>query len=198
MKVYLAGPDVFHPQAREIGAAKRAICRELGLEGLFPLDNAENTGNRGALEAARAIYRGNVALMEACDAAIANLTPFRGPGCDPGTAFELGYMRALGRPVAAYTADPRTYPERVRDRAAVQAAADGGLVDGDGLAVEDFGLVDNLMLDGAVQASGLTVAAPDAPPAGDPYLDHAAFRRALAALAERLRRGDGAAPTPAG
>ncbi|MFC7552233.1 nucleoside 2-deoxyribosyltransferase [Pseudoroseomonas wenyumeiae] len=30
------------------------------------------------------------------------MTPFRGPSADAGTVFELGFMRALGRPVFGY------------------------------------------------------------------------------------------------
>ena len=44
--------------------------------------------------------------MRSCDAAVANLTPFRGVSADAGTAFEVGFMRALGRPVLGYTNTP--------------------------------------------------------------------------------------------
>ena len=40
MKIYLAGPDVFLPDAMEIGRRKAAICARHGLTGLYPLDNA--------------------------------------------------------------------------------------------------------------------------------------------------------------
>ena len=40
MKIYLAGPDVFLPDAVEIGRRKAAICARHGLSGLYPLDNA--------------------------------------------------------------------------------------------------------------------------------------------------------------
>ena len=40
MKIYLAGPDVFLPDAVEIGRRKAAICARHGLTGLYPLDNA--------------------------------------------------------------------------------------------------------------------------------------------------------------
>jgi nucleoside 2-deoxyribosyltransferase len=33
--VYLAGPEVFLPNVREIGARKRAICERHGLVGVF-------------------------------------------------------------------------------------------------------------------------------------------------------------------
>ena len=35
-RVYLAGPEVFLTNAREIGARKRVICERHGLVGVFP------------------------------------------------------------------------------------------------------------------------------------------------------------------
>jgi hypothetical protein len=40
-RVYLAGPEVFLADAREIGAHKRAICARHGLVGVFPADEEE-------------------------------------------------------------------------------------------------------------------------------------------------------------
>ena len=40
MKIYLAGPDVFLPDAVEIGRRKARSVRAHGLTGLYPLDNA--------------------------------------------------------------------------------------------------------------------------------------------------------------
>ena len=52
-------------------------------------------------EQARRISRANEGLMRSCDALVANLTPFRGVSMDSGTAFEVGFMQALGRPLGA-------------------------------------------------------------------------------------------------
>ncbi|MGC2854713.1 nucleoside 2-deoxyribosyltransferase [Novispirillum sp. DQ9] len=160
--VYLAGPEVFLPDAVAIGAAKKAICARHGLEGLFPLDNALDLAGRAPPEAGRAIFRANVALMRRADAVIANLTPFRGPGCDPGTAFEVGFLHALGKPVFAYANTAQGHAARVVDffGGAVERRADGRLVDPEGLEVEDFGLVDNLMLDGAALEAGCFLSGP--------------------------------------
>ena len=89
MKIYLAGPDVFLPDAVEIGRRKVEICARHGLTGLYPLDNAIDLA---AADASLRIFRGNEAMMNEADAIIANLTPFRGPGADAGTVYELGYM----------------------------------------------------------------------------------------------------------
>ena len=59
------------------------------------------------------IFKGNEAMMDAADAIIANLTPFRGPSADAGTVYELGYMAGRGKLLFAYSNDPAAYPERV-------------------------------------------------------------------------------------
>jgi nucleoside 2-deoxyribosyltransferase len=38
MKIYLAGPDVFLPDAVDVGRRKVALCSRDGLIGLYPLD----------------------------------------------------------------------------------------------------------------------------------------------------------------
>src|SRR5246127_3097326 len=142
MKIYLAGPDVFLPDAIDIGKRKAAICARHGAHGLYPLDNAVDLS---AGDASLAIFKGNEAMMDAADAIIANLTPFRGPGADAGTVYELGYMAGRGKFCLAYSNDPAVYADRVREFTEV-ISRDGRLVDALGLAVEDFGLTDNLMM----------------------------------------------------
>jgi len=48
MKIYLAGPDVFLPDAIELGRRKADICARLGLSALYPLDNAIDLSARDA------------------------------------------------------------------------------------------------------------------------------------------------------
>lgn len=148
MRIYLAGPEVFLPDAPAIGAAKKALCARHGWEGVFPMDPPA-LPPAGAPDWRR-IHAANEMLMRRCDALVANLTPFRGVGADPGTAFELGFMRALGRPVHGYTHDPRPHRQRVPD-----ARQQGeGWADSAGLHIEDHGLAENLMLEGAIRAGG--------------------------------------------
>ena len=64
MKIYLAGPDVFLPDAVEIGRKKAAIGARYGMRGLYPLDNAVDLS---AADASLAIFKGNEAMMEAAD-----------------------------------------------------------------------------------------------------------------------------------
>jgi nucleoside 2-deoxyribosyltransferase len=81
---------------------------------------------------------------------IANLTPWRGPNCDPGTAFEVGFAAALGKPVFAYLNVPQEdeadHRERVELLAGARMEEDGRVLDEYGCEVEDFGLPENLML----------------------------------------------------
>src|ERR1700712_3187133 len=116
MKVYLAGPDVFLPDAVEFGRRKVDLCARYRLTGLYPLDNAIDLA---APDASRQIFRGNEAMMNQADAIIANLTPFRGPGADAGTVYELGYMAGRGKNCFGYCNDPTLYADRVRRAADV-------------------------------------------------------------------------------
>ena len=172
MRIYLAGPEVFLPDALAVGAAKKALCARHGHVGIFPLDSP--TLGSGPPDWRR-IHAANELLIRGCDALVANLTPFRGSGADPGTVFELGFMRGLGRPVHGYSAVSAS----LRDR--VACTRDGDVWrDADRLEVEDFGLGENLMLEGAIAASGGMMWRQDA--VGDSWRDLAPFAALLARL----------------
>lgn len=160
MRVYIAGPEVFLPNAVDVGENKKAICAKYGLVGVYPLDSgADLSGGDQALIAYR-ISAANEGLIQGCDILIANMTPFRGPSADVGTAYEMGYARGHGLQVLAYTNEEDLFTARTLSflgDAAKPAQVFGvpGFVDGEGMAVESFaGLWDNLMLDGAVTGSG--------------------------------------------
>jgi len=164
-RIYLAGPEVFLPDPQACAAAKKRLCAAMGMEGVFPLDaNLDLSGLDGPAAGAR-IAAANEDLMRSCDALIANMTPFRGPSMDVGTAYEMGFMRALGRPVLGYTNASPLFAARTRAAldGAVRTRAGGGVEDADGLLIEDFGMVDNLMMAAAVTASGAEVVRRDAP-----------------------------------
>jgi nucleoside 2-deoxyribosyltransferase len=154
MRVYLAGPEVFLADRDAIAAEKKVICAQHGMIGVFPTDPAPATP-QAATDWMR-IYLGNEAHIHGCDALIANLTPFRGASADLGTAYELGFMRALGRPVLGYSNAPGNFAMRSLQhlRGAVHRRANGAWEDADGMEVEDFGLTDNLMIDGGIAAAG--------------------------------------------
>lgn len=135
--VYLAGFDVFRPDAIEHGRYLKALCAAHGMEGLYPFDNQVPPG-LSAEASARLICSMNIAMLRRCTAVLANLNVFRGLEPDSGTAFEVGMAVALGKPVWAYFEPLGTLRERVPHD------ADG--FDMQGLQVEDFGLPHNLML----------------------------------------------------
>ena len=181
MKIYLAGPDVFLPDAVEIGRRKVAICDRHGLIGLYPLDNSVDLGSS---DASRQIFHGNETMMDDADAIIANLTPFRGPGADAGTVYELGYMAGRRKLCLAYSNDPAVYADRV-GRFMPVTSEDGRLVDAQGLTVEDFGLVDNLMMIHALELHGCPLVTPVTMPV-DVWHDLAAFEACVRMAAARL------------
>ena len=127
MKVYIAGFDVFAGDADVRRVRAIEACRARGLVPLHPLDNVAQTS--------RDIYEGNVGLIREADVVVANLNPFRGPcGPDAGTAFEVGFARALDKPVWAYADEVSSMRERM------------DATDVHGFNVEDFDLPMNLML----------------------------------------------------
>jgi nucleoside 2-deoxyribosyltransferase len=157
MKIYLAGPDVFLPDALDIGRRKVEICRHHGMTGLYPLDTAVDLSAR---DASLQIFKGLEAMMDASDAIIANLTPFRGPGADPGTVYELGYMAGRGKLCLGYCNDPAPYSERLARFTQVTTGSDTHLIDSNGLTVENFGLPDNLMMIHALDLHGRPLVMP--------------------------------------
>jgi nucleoside 2-deoxyribosyltransferase len=155
-RVYLAGPEVFLRQPLVLAERLKAICAQHGLEGVFPMDGQVQLTPGKNLENGLAIYVADVELMDTCDAAIANMTPFRGPSMDTGTAFEMGYMTAQGKPVFGYNMDSRLYHQKVVDMYSPLEldVASGVMRDKDGNQVEDFHMQDNLMMVGAAMESG--------------------------------------------
>jgi nucleoside 2-deoxyribosyltransferase len=139
--LYLAGFDVFRPDALAQGERLKAWCAEFGHLGLFPLDNAVPAALHGPA-LARWIYQANIALIHQADALLANLNNFRGLEPDSGTAFEVGYAAALGKPVWAYTDDTRP----LIDQVPCQPDGPQRHADAQGHTVEDFGWPRNLML----------------------------------------------------
>ena len=149
ISAYLAGPDVFLPNAAVHARRKVEICARHGILGRPPLN--EDVPALGAMADADAwwtIFRKDLALMEACEVVIANLTPFRGASADSGTLVEIGWFLGHGRPVFGYS--NTATPFDARSRAQVEAVPDPL----PGLAVEGFGLPDNLMIPGAVREGG--------------------------------------------
>jgi nucleoside 2-deoxyribosyltransferase len=107
---YLAGPDVFLPNAVAHAARKVEICLRLGLRGLPPLN--EDAGTAATeLEVWQAIYEKDVAMMEKSDIIIANLTPFAGASADAGTLIEVaGFSERASRSLVIRTRPKTSNP----------------------------------------------------------------------------------------
>jgi nucleoside 2-deoxyribosyltransferase len=146
-RAYLAGPDVFLPHAAANAAAKIAICARYGIIGCPPL-NENDLSQLSDDEAWRAIYLKDIAIMQDCEIIIANLTPFRGPSADSGTLIEVGWFLGQNRPVFGYSNSAMLFS--ARSAAHITACPDPI----PGLAVDGFGLPDNLMIPGAVEYGG--------------------------------------------
>jgi len=187
-RIYLAGPDVFLRDAFAQADKKRARCAAAGYVGVFPFDTVLDFTNLTQRDKAMRIYHADIALMDSCDICLAQMTPFRGPSMDVGTAYEMGYMRAQGKPVLGYT-------NVTGDIGARTAAAIGGSErltqrttgaweDPDQLMIEGMGMIDNLMLDGSVITSGFEIEVVAAAVA-QRYHDLTGFDRCLAQLKSR-------------
>jgi nucleoside 2-deoxyribosyltransferase len=147
---YLAGPDVFLPNAIAHAATKVEICRRFGLRGLPPLnEDAETAATE--LQVWQAIYQKDVAMMEKSDIIIANLTPFAGPSADAGTLIEVGWFLGKGKPIFGYSNTLENFESRMRRQLGAKHAD---------LGIEGFHLPDNLMIVGSVQSGGYPVFLP--------------------------------------
>lgn len=182
-RIYLAGPEVFFANATAQGEIKKRLCAEAGFEGVYPLDNViAGAEHLPPQEVARRISHGNERLMRSCDLLIANCTPFRSVSMDVGTAFEIGFMQALGKPVLGYSNTPTDYATRVREAARMAHVVwdhESNAAD-----IEDFGLAENLMIAVAILDAGGEFITQEV--AADRMLsDLTAFRRCLV-LARRL------------
>ena len=168
MKIYLAGPDVFLPDAVSLGQAKKRLCAAYGFEGLYPFDNEILPNSQGE-RTDMLIYRANESMMRRADIGICNLTPFRGLSADAGTVFELGVMAGLGKRVFGYSNVTEDLLERCRRQEALAFDAVNKVWrDAREMAVEDFGNADNLMIDCALVELG-----------GHPMVRHKAEPREL-------------------
>jgi nucleoside 2-deoxyribosyltransferase len=159
LRAYLACPDIFLPEARQWVERKKTICARHGLIGISPFDALpDEPPDWAVLPKWRRIALRNEALIRSCDVMIANLTPFRGPSADVGTVYEVAFMRAIGRPVFGYATTASGFTERTLGFAGGQGGAvtgtDGSFRDAQGMLIEQFGLFDNLMIEGGILASG--------------------------------------------
>jgi nucleoside 2-deoxyribosyltransferase len=184
-RVYLAGPDVFFPQPIQWAARKKSICQQYGLIGVSPLDDLLHEPDEWvSFQLWRKIAMRNEAHIRNCQGLIANLTPFRGPSADAGTVYEVGFGRALGLALFGYATT--TEPFLVRTLSTIGPDAtnrEGAWYDTEGLLVEQFGLFDNLMIEGGIIGSGGVLITGDV----DRWDDLTLFEQTVQAAAAQLR-----------
>ncbi|MBB3948566.1 nucleoside 2-deoxyribosyltransferase [Rhizobium skierniewicense] len=186
IKIYLAGPEVFLPNARDMLDEKAELVRQAGHIPLSPGDlqipPADTKRGHGCN-----INAIDEQMMQEADAIIANLTPFRGIAADTGTSYELGFMCALEKPVFAYTNVAANHFSRIMNYYDGVATQDetGRYRGADGVSIENFDMADNLMLHGGIIRRGGAVVVGDAP-ADALYTDLTAFKQCLALAVQKL------------
>lgn len=188
-KIFLSGPDVFLPNPKEKAVDRKKAIEQFNQEvmhdadfefvGIPPIDSDVDKFKNDPATAMK-IFKINIDLMNSSDLIVANMTRFRGPSMDVGTAFEMGYMYALGKPVFGFysiddtycTADQQssafdctdkdsdektTYADKVKKFAGgfFLNPADSH-TDKYTHQIEDFNLGDNLMMIGAVHFGSKT------------------------------------------
>lgn len=150
-KVYIAGPDIFSLQWPSISMYILKKCEDLGLTPIFPFmpnstmdqPNAPGVSTMGSLDDARQIRAHCLSLLRDCDGVIANITPFRGDEPDSGTVAEIILANEWGKPVIAYTHNPKMTHER---HPLGRKTEHGSLLCKDDYLVEQFNLPCNIMV----------------------------------------------------
>lgn len=146
--LWLAGPEQWLPDSEAQAARQRALCLEAGLEAIVPAHLPPGEG--GDEMEARQFYAARMAQLRQADAAVVNLTPFRGPSADTATVFEAGVLAGLGRPIFAYlnvaSEVQAEYVARVDTLLGATLDATRIWRDGDGCMIEDNGLPETVML----------------------------------------------------
>lgn len=161
-KIYLAGPEVFLPNAKEIGQIKKDLCIKYGVEGIFPIDTDVDFSNLSENAIGLKISSINESLIKKCDIVIANITPFRCVSADSGTIYEIGYATALNKNVFAYSNTSIKLFERTVSYFNI-LIKNQEYRDPYNMIVEQFGMVDNLMIDGGILNRGGKIVTVDVP-----------------------------------
>ncbi len=144
-KIYLAGFDVFYENAIEVLNRKKALCDKYGFIGLAPLDN-EVDFSQPKSKIRKIIYEANIKLMHEADILCVNLNAFRHGEPDSGTVFEIGYGVALGKDVYVYLDSDESMLEKTKAHDDKCVYKDGLWFDKNGLIIEDFDGMFNLMI----------------------------------------------------
>jgi nucleoside 2-deoxyribosyltransferase len=105
MKVFLATP-LFNEAEREFNSKIAKRLREKGFE--VWLAQEAPFIKQGTHKEKKTIYEGDISAMKASDIVVAVLD---GMEVDSGVAYEMGYAKALGKPIIGLKTDYRTFSE---------------------------------------------------------------------------------------
>ncbi len=153
-KIYLAGPEVFLPNAAEVLEQRKELCKRYGFTGNTPFDSQVPEVMKG-LQIAKAIFENNKSLILQSDLIIANCNPFRGANIDDGTAFEIGFGFGVGKKIFGFCNSKKSLVEITRSKISHSTHNSGYSIDEDGYLInEDFGNTINLMLEFSILESG--------------------------------------------
>lgn len=173
--IYSAGPEVFLPpeivyeindrKSRFINHINETLLKDqdFKFKGLLLVEGSETENYTNTIKTGLKIFQKDIELMNKADIIIANVVRFRGAHADPGTSFEIGYMHSQGKPVVLFYDETFFYNKKnskhrnispkddFRTRASVLNKARfnkkaGSWIDEFGFFVEDFQMLDNLML----------------------------------------------------
>lgn len=152
LKAYIAGSHVFWPkhEQEEFYNTIKFLSEKYSFEALVPKDGDIVADSKAKL--AMLIYHKNIEMIKEADLVIADITSFRGVSADAGTIYEIGYARALNKTVVMWTADNVLCPSLKKASRShyvpLEYIARVNLMDYNtyGFSVENFGLVDNLMI----------------------------------------------------
>jgi nucleoside 2-deoxyribosyltransferase len=103
MKVFLAAP-LFNEAERRFNSEIARRLRESGFE--VWLAQEAPFIQKGTHEEKRIIYDGDISALRTGDAVVAVLD---GIEVDAGVAYEMGYAKALGKPIFGFKTDYRTF-----------------------------------------------------------------------------------------
>lgn len=150
LSIYIAGPDVFASDDLEMGKVKVEICEKYGFNGLYPsflLPEDLFSGKYDPDYVGEVVNDRCLGGIKKAEIILGNMTPFRGREMDSGTAFEMGYAKALDKIIYGYSMDNRTYIERMQqDEGGVIVDARGTYRDKAGYAIEDVNEGENSMI----------------------------------------------------
>jgi nucleoside 2-deoxyribosyltransferase len=172
-KVYFVGPSMLSSDAKGAHRTVASICAQHGLECLWPSERyllpdgqGEEIVLRGGKEvdAPVTIYRSMRKNIRNAGAVVVDISPFRGPHMDSQTALELGIAHAEKKPIFAFTTSYyfSAFPDedgfrRRRFRMLAERiwtgttpASDGYWRDEQGYQVENFGKVENAVVECAL------------------------------------------------